>query len=811
MRPDVNNRMRRSLLLDDHSRLARAVHQPALVRLHRALSRLPSVLTVMNTGAHPDDEANGMLAALRFAYGMRIVVACSTRGEGGQNALGPERGGALGVLRTAEMEEAARRIDADVAWLGHGPEDPVHDFGFSKNGDDTLRRWGEERLVERLVRAYRQYRPDIVIPTFLDVPGQHGHHRAMTRAAESALALAVDPSAFPEHAASGLAPWQIPKFYLPAWSGAGYAYDDEVPPPAATLSIQNVARDPVTGLAYRQLGEWSRAAHASQGMGVWRDDPVDQWSLHLKLRAGGSPDPERDLRDHLPANLRDLAGASGLTGAAGAALREAQEHIDAAMAAFPDRKAISKSLGHAARLIDDARKGMDRSALDLLGHRLDRKVREIDAAIFEANANAARAVFQGAGHPGGMVDLDVVIDVPGLENLAVTPRLPEGVEGREISRKPGHVRYAIAIPETASHTGNYPEAFDPMGGNGPASLRISGDLNGRTVRFDLDPEVPLTISPQQSLSLDPAFAIVRTNEPASGIRVQTVGANPTDWQVPEGWTIRRQHNDWVIDPPRQAKTGVSSLVPILDGRPASSIQSIAYPHIQPTVFMAPAELKALTVDVVLPADARIGYVGAGSDNVGTHMRRLGLDVSDLAEADLKAGSLTGFTTIVVGIFAFGLRRDLQAAMGRLHRFVEEGGHLVTLYHRPTDGWDPDRTPPRRLVIGSPSLRWRVTDPSAPVTVLKPDSPLLTSPNRIEASDWQGWDKERGLYFAADYDSVYEELLSLNDPGENPLRGSLISARIGRGRHTHVALVLHHQLDRLVPGAFRLLANLVQPA
>ena len=104
-------------MLDDQTRLARAVHQPALVRLHRALSRLPSVLTVMNTGAHPDDEENEMLAALRFAFGMRIVVACSTRGEGSQNELGPERGAALGALRTAEMEEAGPRIDADVAWL----------------------------------------------------------------------------------------------------------------------------------------------------------------------------------------------------------------------------------------------------------------------------------------------------------------------------------------------------------------------------------------------------------------------------------------------------------------------------------------------------------------------------------------------------------------------------------------------------------------------------------------------------------------------------------------------------------------------
>jgi hypothetical protein len=250
---------------------------------------------------------------------------------------------------------------------------------------------------------------------------------------------------------------------------------------------------------------------------------------------------------------------------------------------------------------------------------------------------------------------------------------------------------------------------------------------------------------------------------------------------------------------------------LVDGRPASQVRRVAYPHIRPTSFIAPAELKLLALGMDLPPGARIGYAGGGSDNVGIHMRRLGLDVTDLTEADLKAGPLATFTTVVVGIFAFGLRQDLRAATGRLHRFVEEGGHLVTLYHRPTDHWDPDQTPPRRLAIGSPSLRWRVTDPSAPVTVLKPDNPLLTYPNRIEAEDWQGWDKERGLYFAAEYDPAYEELLALNDPGESPLKGSLLSARIGQGRHTHVALVLHHQLDRLVPGAFRLLANLVQPA
>ncbi|MBP0650738.1 PIG-L family deacetylase, partial [Mycobacterium tuberculosis] len=85
--------------------------------------------------------------------------------------------------RSREMAVAAARIDADVVWLGHGPDDAVTDFGFSKNGDDTLKRWGEAVIVERLVRAFRAERPDIILPTFLDVPGQHGHHRAMTRAA----------------------------------------------------------------------------------------------------------------------------------------------------------------------------------------------------------------------------------------------------------------------------------------------------------------------------------------------------------------------------------------------------------------------------------------------------------------------------------------------------------------------------------------------------------------------------------------------------------------------------------------------------
>jgi hypothetical protein len=221
-------------------------------------------------------------------------------------------------------------------------------------------------------------------------------------------------------------------------------------------------------------------------------------------------------------------------------------------------------------------------------------------------------------------------------------------------------------------------------------------------------------------------------------------------------------------------------------------------------------LDVLALDLALPEAARVGYVGGGADRVGLWLARMGLAADELDAAAL-ADDLSRYTTIVVGVFAYGLRPDLAAATDRIHAWVRAGGHLVTLYHRPTDGWDPNHTPPAPIMIGSPSIRWRVTDPAAEIAVLAPDHPLLNTPNRIGPEDWSGWDKERGLYFAADWDPAYAALISLHDRGEAPLSGALLSASIGRGRHTHTSLVLHHQMDRLVPGAFRLMANLTQPA
>ena len=260
--------------------------EPAIVKLYRQLERLTSTVTLMTTGAHPDDEPSGMLAALRHVYGIHPVLYCITRGEGGQNAIGPERGSVLGVLRTREMTEASRALDASLAFGGQGHHDSVHDFGFSKDPNQTIDRWGRDRVIERMTWAFRYYRPDVIMNCFLDVGGQHGHHRAANVATFVTAEISGNPDEFPNQIAAGLKPWSVPKIYQPAWGGGGGVYDDETPPPPQTLVVRAPERDPISGATFPQMGEWSRSCHLTQDMGSWRPDPQTEWPLNLSWSRG---------------------------------------------------------------------------------------------------------------------------------------------------------------------------------------------------------------------------------------------------------------------------------------------------------------------------------------------------------------------------------------------------------------------------------------------------------------------------------------------------------------------------------------------
>jgi LmbE family N-acetylglucosaminyl deacetylase len=759
-------------------RVARQAAEAGGDALWRALQPLRSTATWLMFGAHPDDEWNGFLAWLLLAQGIRAVYACATRGDGGQNALGPERGADIAAIRSREMECAAREIGFGLIWMTPGGDDPVRDFGFSKSGVDTLARWGQQSLIERMARVIREVRPNSISPTFLDVPGQHGHHRAVTGSLKQAMDLAADAAW-----SCGLSPWRVGNAYLPAFSGGGGTYDDETPPPPATVTVDLGARSDVLGASWAQIGEWSRRFHASQGMGRWIPDGERPLALH---KWHGPRDDAVPL-DAAPHDLAALVRMSWIAPAA-AEITAAADAIGSAQAAWPDRACVADALHRAIGALDDAIRALsparDHAAADIIG-RLIRKQREAARAASLALGMAPRlTVTPDPLRPGSTVRIEVA-SAPGA-TIAVRPppgwRAPSG---------------DIVVPSDAVPLGTLRDRWDPLGGNDIIGATVTWTHRGTEASRDIDPAEPVIIAPAKDVGVTPSRVVRRMTDPRPAALTITGAESPKSWNATKAGA-----NTWnVVVPP-----GRTELEPL-----GAHLNVAAYPHIGRAVRVVPAAVSLLGIDAAIDPAARVGVVAGETDTTLGWLEQLGIDATAIDDATLAAGAFEPFTTILVGMFAYRQRPALAAARQASLRWIESGGRLVTFYHRPIDAWDPDATPPRRLRIGTPSLRWRVSDPAAPVRVLEPASRLLTMPNRIIDSDWSGWVRERGLYFASEWDSIYRPVLELSDPGEPPLQGALLEGKIGQGGHVHVALALHHQWEALVPGAFRLLANLAARA
>ncbi|WP_327793806.1 PIG-L family deacetylase [Harenicola maris] len=732
----------------------------------------------MNTGAHPDDETSAMLAAMAFRDGVDISYACSTRGEGGQNDIGTEATEALGVLRTAEMERACDALGLRMYWLSQSPDDSIFDFGFSKSGTETMGKWGRERTLARFVDILRTERPDIICPTFLDVPGQHGHHRAMTEAAHQVMDLSADPA----FEGSDLPVWQVKKLYLPAFSGAGQAYDDDLPPPPATLVIDAKGADPVTGFTFEQIGQQSRVFHATQAMGRWIAAGEERdWPLHLAdSRVAG---PDEDLASGLARDLRDLG------------LPEVQDHMDAAIESFPDMDGI---LRHASAALG-ALQGV--TGPEGQEHKISRKREQLAHVIRLASGAAVHArLDRDQVLPSD--SLEARVEVSGGVNAEVTTgfALPRGwsAEGTRLQTK------------DAPLSDPYPDTYLPGEPAGP-SVELTLSAHGVESRTRHAFEVPPMVLPALRGDLSPLADVVNIAAENRLIRVDLGNCTPANTEpslsLPKGWTAARDETGFDMTAPDDVAPGRYALTLMLDGTPAQSVRQIAYDHIAPRALIRPAQVEVQVLNVALPK-ARIGYLGGGNDRVSHWLERAGLAVAELSIEDLYSETkLAQFDSILIGIFAIRFREGLSDAMPHLHDWARAGGNLVTLYHRPWDNWDAETTAPERLEIGQPSLRWRVTDENAEVTHLS-DHPVLSHPNPIGAAEWAGWHKERGLYFAKSWDAAYEPLLEMSDPDETPHKGALLAAKIGKGRHIHCALILHHQMEKLVPGGFALMMNLL---
>jgi LmbE family N-acetylglucosaminyl deacetylase len=802
-----------------------------LVGLDRELRMLGGEKRVLMIGAHPDDEDTELLTVLVRGLGAEAAYLSLNRGEGGQNLIGAELGPALGLIRTEELL-AARRLDGARQYFTR-----AYDFGYSKTLDETWRHWPRDTVLKDVVRIVRRFRPQVIVSVFSGTPRDgHGQHQAAGWAAREAFQAAGDATRFPELAREeGLAPWTPQKLYRSTW------FDTT----ATTLELEGGGLDRAAGLSYHQIAMAGRSLHRSQDMGriqglgpsrvrlalvedrTGRDAGTLFSGLDTTATAGGS----------LPGSVEgSLSGSGRAAGAELAELLALRSRWTAARVSADRLAHLDRAIVAASGVVCDARSDDDRVvpgqriavALECWNtgtepHQVAAELRG-GGAIRPDSAVATLRLEPGAlvrRQVTATVALDAPLTAPYFHLSAANPALYD---------------WSAALPVERGAPSGAPELTGTFLIDGTArserevTLRINDQARGEVRR-------PLTIVPRVALAIDPAMVVwpVGNRVPRRFTVTLTHGARDTTTgtvrlELPAGWPAvpprpfeltredQREIVTFEVRPPATLTEGVvrvRALARDAAGREyATGVATVDYPHIRPRSYPFPAEAMIRVAPLALPSVARVGYVRGASDRVPEALAGVGVPVTMLDAAALERGDLNRFDAIVIGPRAYETEPALLEYNDRLLAYVRGGGLLLVQYQQQLffDGGYA----PYPLTVGGPSAtpgappvgHDRVTEETAPVRLLAPADPVALLPNRLGDADWQGWIQERGLYFARTWHSAYRPLLEIHDPGDPPLEGGLLVAKVGRGTYVYTGLSFFRQLPAGVPGAFRLFANLL---
>jgi LmbE family N-acetylglucosaminyl deacetylase len=836
--------------------------------LAESIYRLPVYVSVLHTGAHPDDENNALLAYSARGAFARTAYLSLTRGDGGQNRIGPELFEALGVIRTEELL-AARRVDGAEQFFTR-----AYDFGFSKSADETLVKWGHEEILGDIVRVIRTFRPDVVISRFSGTAlDGHGHHQAAGILTREAFFAAGDPNRFPQQIAEGLQPWQAGKLF---WNEFRSSRGSAPAQPSGEVTVDLGAYSPLLERTYYQLGVRALNLHRSQ-----LPPRLPRSGKHLdgfqRLDVEGS-NSSNDLFDGMDLTLLRVADVvrEGSTerDRLRAELREIHTVAVTAAESFrpQDPSTVVPLLSQGYERIRRLRVvlrtwALDALAADRIDYALSVKEQEFRTALeralgleIEAVAAAQNAVRGGTlsigvsitNHSSRTIALEFVhlkapagwqVTPPPFQETLLTPQ-----QGTELS-------FQVVIPEDAVLTQLYwlesPRVGDRFSVMDPkllvypfappllgASLRWRIQEDGfsevvdsvRAVEFPVagrgagDVREPTRVVPELSLALDPPLLIAPlTDQPVQKqVSVTVLGNVAGDTvlrlQVPAGWTVDpAEHRITLAAAGQEATRRFTLQIPALAAEGRFQIHAVAdfqgrrfsrgyrvieYPHIRSHLLYRDAVTDVEVFKVDTAPGLNVGYVMGAGDTVPGALEQLGIGVSLLSAEDLASADLSRYDAIMVGVRAYEFRPDLVANQQRLIDYVRDGGTVIVQYQTLASEGVTFTPYPAKL------SRARVVDETAPVTILKPAHPIFRWPNRITEKDFSGWVQERGLYFLEQWDEQFTPLLESHDPGEPPQRGGMVIAPHGKGQYVYSGYAWFRQLPAGVPGAFRIVANLL---
>jgi len=793
--------------------------------IFQQIKKLNVLGSVLYIGAHPDDENNSLLPYLANEKLYRTGYLSLTRGDGGQNLIGDEQGVELGLIRTQELL-AARKVDGAEQFFTR-----AYEFGFSRSAQESLHIWGEEKILSDVVWVIRQYQPDIIITRFPgDARAGHGHHAASSILANEAFTAAADTNKFPEQFKYGVKPWQAKRIL---WNT--YNFGNTNTTSEEQLKIDIGVYNPLLGKSYGELGGEARTLHKSQGEGR----PRRRGPLFEYFTTTGGSAPKDDLMDGIIIDWKRVSGGEKIQSMINEIINTysidkpeisvaALVKLYKAIQQLPDDNWRNKKLMEVQQLIEEC------SALFAEATSAQQNVVQGDTLRMtffiddrkEVNASLKNIAVEG-------FDSSLSIPLALNENFSFNRTLQISGD-KEISQP-----YWLVHPQLNGTFDVRDQLLIGKAENDPAfQAKFVVNIEGqdfviiRPVQYKFNDPLkgdvyqPIAVLPKVELYYGSDNYISINNKPTtSALYLKSNGKvslpNYNVEQIFSNNWKKKDDSSQNAALPLSQKSIVSTFTPqskslnvteqinavakkdnaVYDGY----TKTINYDHIPTITYFPKAKANLVKLDIKI-IGKNIGYVPGAGDKVAQALESMGYNVKILSEANLTDAGLKQFDAIVTGVRSYNIHEFLTNKNDVLMRYVQSGGNLIVQYLKGNQvGSKKIQVGPYPFVIDAGN---RVTEENAKVNFLLPDHPALNYPNKITERDFEGWVQERSTYQADQSDEHYEKLLRMNDTGEPASDGSLIVAKYGKGNFVYTGLVFFRELPAGVPGAFRLMANLI---
>lgn len=808
---------------------AQQPQKPNAAEIFGQIQKLNFLGSVLYIAAHPDDENTRLIAYMANEKKARTAYLSLTRGDGGQNLIGPELREQLGAIRTQELLEA-RKIDGGEQFFSR-----ANDFGYSKNPDETLKIWNKDEVLSDVVFLIRKFQPDVIINRFdARSPGTtHGHHTSSAMLSVEAFDKTNDNKIYPDQLKL-VQVWQPKRlFFNTSWWFYGSREKFEKADKSKLYNIPTGVYYASIGKSNQEIAALSRSRHQSQGFGNTGVRGED--SEYLELLKGVAPKDNTNIFEGIDTSWNRVKGGKPI----GELLAKVEKNYD-----FKNPSASIADLVKAYAMIQS----LDEN------HWKPVKLEELKKIIAACSGLYLEAVANNQQTtPGSSSKLKIEAINRSAVPMQLTgiKTMPESVNSIASTELKNNILNSfdidLTLPSDSAFTQPYwleqPGTVGMYTVNDQKNIGIPDIIRNQKVIFniaiggvtipfertiiykyndDVKGEVyrPFDIVPDVSTSIVDKVAIFNgTKTKTVGVKVKAGKDNVkgnVQLELSQNWKVTPKENAFdmqrkgeertvyfEVEAPKQSGEITAKSIATVDGKKFDKEQlDINYDHIVKQQIFKPAEAHFLNIDIKTGRE-RIAYIMGAGDEVPNSLKQMGYEVTVLKAEDLTKERLKNFDVVMTGIRAYNTVPALAFKQQLLFDFVAEGHTMIVQYNTLDDFVTKDIAPyPFKI------SRDRVTEEDAEVTFLDAKNPILNEPNKITSDDFKGWKQEQGLYYPSEWDKAFTPILSAHDKGESDKKGALLVAKHGKGHYIYTGLSFFRELPEGVAGAFRLMANLI---